>query len=125
MYHYLLKPLLDANMQTTALTGNKNTSNPSDQPDDGSNEDVDNDVDECSIFPGQVCSHLCVDLPRGFRCDCPTGFTLTEDRRTCEFIDRNGLYQLNSGELLENDRFKLFSVLIHLLRGLALWYKLQ
>lgn len=85
-----IKPLL--NMQTTALSGDKNTDSPSDQPDDEDDEEPGDNVDECSIFPGQVCSHLCVDLPRGFRCDCPTGFRLADDLRTCEILDGNGLY---------------------------------
>ncbi|KAK7496217.1 hypothetical protein BaRGS_00012627 [Batillaria attramentaria] len=56
-----------------------------DEPDD-SDED-NNNIDECSIFPGQVCSHLCVDLPTGFRCDCPPGFKLKDDKRTCEQLE--------------------------------------
>ncbi|XP_076468763.1 uncharacterized protein LOC143299444 isoform X2 [Babylonia areolata] len=47
------------------------------------------DIDECTLFAGDVCSHLCVDLPVGFRCDCPPGFELQDDKRTCGFNDND------------------------------------
>lgn len=72
----------------------RESENPSDQPADAlrtnssshSFNESDN-VDECSVFAGAVCSHLCVDLPHGFLCSCPTGYELTDDQRTCRFID--------------------------------------
>ena len=39
------------------------------------------DIDECS--PNQ-CSYTCINLPGGFRCECPEGSQLDADRLSCE-----------------------------------------
>uniref|UniRef100_UPI003AAC17C3 low-density lipoprotein receptor-like n=1 Tax=Centroberyx gerrardi TaxID=166262 RepID=UPI003AAC17C3 len=52
---------------------------------DGSDED-DCDQNECLVNNGG-CSHLCVDQPLGFLCDCPGNMRLVGDSR-CEEIDR-------------------------------------
>uniref|UniRef100_A0A0B7AEM3 Fibulin-1 n=1 Tax=Arion vulgaris TaxID=1028688 RepID=A0A0B7AEM3_9EUPU len=45
---------------------------------------TEDNIDECNIFPGNVCSHICVDMPRGFYCSCPEGLHLdVNDNRTC------------------------------------------
>uniref|UniRef100_A0A673Y202 Very low-density lipoprotein receptor-like n=1 Tax=Salmo trutta TaxID=8032 RepID=A0A673Y202_SALTR len=51
---------------------------------DASDED-DCDQNECLVSNGG-CSHLCVDLPMGFLCDCPAGMRLVHDSQ-CEEID--------------------------------------
>ncbi|KAK3800770.1 hypothetical protein RRG08_003174 [Elysia crispata] len=56
--------------------------------DDGEEDDLE-DVDECSLFDGQVCSHVCVDTSKGFYCSCPPGMVLDKtDNRTCR-VDVN------------------------------------
>ncbi|XP_043238684.1 hemicentin-1-like isoform X2 [Amphibalanus amphitrite] len=42
------------------------------------------DVDECADSP---CSHQCVNIVSSFRCECPPGFTVRHDRRTCADVD--------------------------------------
>ena len=32
------------------------------------------------------CQYICVNTIGSYHCDCPTGFTLTEDERTCRGI---------------------------------------
>ncbi|XP_050414607.1 fibulin-1 isoform X2 [Patella vulgata] len=51
---------------------------------DQSDVDVVNDRDECALFPGQICSHRCVNTPGSFRCECRGGYTLNQDGRTCQ-----------------------------------------
>nr|XP_046149072.1 low-density lipoprotein receptor-related protein 8-like [Oncorhynchus gorbuscha] len=51
---------------------------------DASDED-DCDQNECLVSNGG-CSHLCVDLPIVFLCDCPAGMRLVHDTK-CEEID--------------------------------------
>ncbi|XP_044056531.1 low-density lipoprotein receptor-related protein 8-like isoform X2 [Siniperca chuatsi] len=51
---------------------------------DGSDED-NCDQDECQVNNGG-CSHLCVDQPMGFYCDCPDNMRLVRDSQ-CEEID--------------------------------------
>ncbi|KAK6176084.1 hypothetical protein SNE40_014439 [Patella caerulea] len=51
---------------------------------DQSDVDVVNDRDECALFPGQICSHRCVNTPGSFRCECRQGYTLNQDGRTCQ-----------------------------------------
>ncbi|BFZ08677.1 hypothetical protein BsWGS_11716 [Bradybaena similaris] len=44
----------------------------------------DEKINECSTSHGQACSHLCIDLPRGFYCACPQMMHLdSKDNRTC------------------------------------------
>lgn len=50
--------------------------NGEDEPKSGCN------VDECSVNNGN-CSHICIDLPLSYRCDCRPGYRLV-DNRTCE-----------------------------------------
>ena len=40
------------------------------------------DVNECSESNGG-CSHTCVNLPGSFQCQCPSGSTLTANKKTC------------------------------------------
>ncbi|XP_062306137.1 low-density lipoprotein receptor-like [Osmerus eperlanus] len=55
-------------------------------PDCGDGSDEDNcDQNECRVNNGG-CSHLCVDMPMGFLCDCPSGMRLVRDTH-CEEID--------------------------------------
>lgn len=40
--------------------------------------------DECNLFAGEVCSHTCIKMPRGFLCACPEDLHLDEnDNKTC------------------------------------------
>ncbi|XP_016146007.1 low-density lipoprotein receptor-related protein 8-like [Sinocyclocheilus grahami] len=43
------------------------------------------DDNECEIDNGG-CSHLCIDLPLGFMCDCPSGMRLVQDTH-CQDVD--------------------------------------
>ncbi|KAK7136165.1 hypothetical protein R3I94_014727 [Phoxinus phoxinus] len=43
------------------------------------------DQNECEIDNGG-CSHMCIDLPFGFMCDCPSGMRLVTDTH-CEDVD--------------------------------------
>ncbi|CAG5126735.1 unnamed protein product, partial [Candidula unifasciata] len=49
------------------------------------NQNVSHDeINECSVSHGHVCSHICVDLPKGFYCACPQGMYLdSRDNKTC------------------------------------------
>ncbi|XP_058640108.1 low-density lipoprotein receptor-related protein 8 isoform X1 [Onychostoma macrolepis] len=52
---------------------------------DGSDEENCDD-NECEINNGG-CSHLCIDLPLGFMCDCPSGMRLVQDTH-CQDMDQ-------------------------------------
>ncbi|XP_067250641.1 very low-density lipoprotein receptor-like [Chanodichthys erythropterus] len=43
------------------------------------------DHNECELDNGG-CSHMCIDLPYGFMCDCPSGMRLVKDTH-CEDVD--------------------------------------
>lgn len=40
-------------------------------------------INECANNNGN-CSHVCIDLPMYYRCDCRAGYKLGADNRTCE-----------------------------------------
>lgn len=42
------------------------------------------DVDECLAEDNFGCSHVCVNAEGSARCDCPAGWTLGNDRKTCQ-----------------------------------------
>ena len=41
------------------------------------------DIDECLDHNGH-CQHTCTDLTFGYKCSCHPGFTLAENKRTCD-----------------------------------------
>ncbi|KAG8456799.1 hypothetical protein GDO86_002547, partial [Hymenochirus boettgeri] len=41
------------------------------------------DIDECASKNETVCSHICINSPGSYKCDCPEGYTLEEDGKTC------------------------------------------
>ena len=58
--------------------------------DEGNNEANCVDVDECSL-PGDQhnfgCSHQCVNTQGSAHCDCPQGYVIGEDKKTCQDVD--------------------------------------
>ena len=40
------------------------------------------DHDECSVDNGG-CSHTCINTLGGHTCDCPDGYNMTQDSKTC------------------------------------------
>ncbi|XP_060072748.1 fibrillin-2-like isoform X2 [Ylistrum balloti] len=54
------------------------------------NKTVDNDIDECELHPGVLCSHRCVNTLGSYRCECEPGYTLHDDASTC-ILDDNGI----------------------------------
>lgn len=41
------------------------------------------DMDECRIYEGNICQHICVNTQGSFRCECFPGYVLQEDTSTC------------------------------------------
>ncbi|KAK5613946.1 hypothetical protein CRENBAI_014065 [Crenichthys baileyi] len=42
------------------------------------------DMDECLIYEGNICHHICINTPGSFRCECFPGYVLHEDAFTCK-----------------------------------------
>ncbi|MEE6457942.1 hypothetical protein FKM82_000112, partial [Ascaphus truei] len=40
-------------------------------------------IDECIFKNETVCSHICVNTPGSYRCECHEGYSLEEDGKTC------------------------------------------
>ncbi|KAJ7383624.1 hypothetical protein OS493_026810 [Desmophyllum pertusum] len=53
---------------------------------DGEDEQQNCNIDECLDHNGH-CQHICTDLTLGYKCSCHVGFTLADNKRTCEDID--------------------------------------
>uniref|UniRef100_A0AAR2KCJ7 Sushi domain-containing protein n=1 Tax=Pygocentrus nattereri TaxID=42514 RepID=A0AAR2KCJ7_PYGNA len=49
------------------------------------------DIDECELFrltqPGRLCMHTCVNTAGSYHCQCPVGYSLSRDSRSCQDID--------------------------------------
>ncbi|CAB0028968.1 unnamed protein product [Trichogramma brassicae] len=45
------------------------------------------DIDECLVPEYNRCSHLCVNLPGTYRCECPEGLSLDLDGHSCRTYD--------------------------------------
>ncbi|XP_033745420.1 fibulin-1-like isoform X2 [Pecten maximus] len=54
------------------------------------NKTVENDIDECELHPGVLCSHQCVNTIGSYRCECEPGYTLHSDASTC-ILDNSGI----------------------------------
>ncbi|XP_069142654.1 fibulin-1-like isoform X8 [Argopecten irradians] len=54
------------------------------------NKTVENDIDECELHPGVLCSHECVNTIGSYRCECEPGYTLHSDASTC-ILDNSGI----------------------------------
>ena len=42
------------------------------------------DVDECSYEDKGGCQYFCINTVGSYQCDCPMGFILSDDERTCQ-----------------------------------------
>ncbi|XP_029453365.1 fibulin-2 [Rhinatrema bivittatum] len=56
------------------------------------------DVDECLVYPGQLCKHLCINTVGSYKCGCFPGYILQEDKISCNSVSENEDRQL---EVLE------------------------
>uniref|UniRef100_H3AS57 Fibulin-2 n=1 Tax=Latimeria chalumnae TaxID=7897 RepID=H3AS57_LATCH len=41
------------------------------------------DLDECLLYPNELCQHLCINTVGSFECDCLPGYILQPDGQTC------------------------------------------
>ncbi|XP_063219441.1 fibulin-1-like [Bacillus rossius redtenbacheri] len=41
----------------------------------------------CDMLQGELCAHICVSIPRSYKCECHEGFTLMSDGKTCQQKD--------------------------------------
>lgn len=41
------------------------------------------DLDECLVYPGELCQHLCINTVGSYKCSCFPRFTLQDDGRAC------------------------------------------
>lgn len=53
------------------------------------------DMDECLIYEGSICHHICVNTIGSFRCECNPGYVLQEDTFSClqETVDEENRLQ--------------------------------
>ncbi|XP_064422291.1 fibulin-2 isoform X2 [Latimeria chalumnae] len=50
------------------------------------------DLDECLLYPNELCQHLCINTVGSFECDCLPGYILQPDGQTClpgEDVEQN------------------------------------
>lgn len=41
------------------------------------------DVDECQLYPSQLCQHTCTNIWGSYRCGCHQGYVLQQDGQSC------------------------------------------
>ncbi|XP_078103797.1 fibulin-2 isoform X1 [Sander vitreus] len=47
------------------------------------------DVDECQLYPGQLCQHTCTNIWGSYRCGCNQGYILQQDGSSCAPVSRD------------------------------------
>lgn len=57
----------------------------------GEDEEQNCNINECMDHNGH-CQHTCTDLTFGYECSCHPGFTLAENKRTCDDINECDMY---------------------------------
>ncbi|XP_038668654.1 fibulin-2 isoform X2 [Scyliorhinus canicula] len=45
---------------------------------------TDDELNECSMYPGQLCQHFCIKTTESYECTCFPGYILQTDGRTCK-----------------------------------------
>ncbi|XP_055047843.1 fibulin-7 [Misgurnus anguillicaudatus] len=66
------------------------------------------DIDECELFhqtqPGRLCLHTCVNTFGSFICQCPSGYSLGRDSRSCYDMDEcaTGIHNCNGEQVCVN-----------------------
>uniref|UniRef100_A0A669C070 Fibulin 2 n=1 Tax=Oreochromis niloticus TaxID=8128 RepID=A0A669C070_ORENI len=58
------------------------------------------DVDECELYPGQLCQHTCTNIWGSYRCGCHQGYILQLDGHSCAPVsskEDNGLREVDAG----------------------------
>uniref|UniRef100_A0A8D0G5J5 Fibulin-2 n=1 Tax=Sphenodon punctatus TaxID=8508 RepID=A0A8D0G5J5_SPHPU len=47
------------------------------------------DLDECLVYPGELCQHLCINTVGSYKCSCFPRFTLQDDGLSCNPGEKN------------------------------------
>lgn len=58
------------------------------------------DLDECLLYGGELCQHLCINTVGSYKCSCFPEFTLQEDGTSCSPGEEREQETLNNGGLL-------------------------
>ncbi|XP_078517579.1 fibulin-2 [Lissotriton helveticus] len=80
------------------------------------------DLNECLLYPGQLCQHLCINTVGSYKCACFPGFIMQEDGVSCkpenDDFDENAVLLPNTPapELLQENAFELATIAAPLLQ---------
>lgn len=64
------------------------------------------DVDECELYKerGGLCIGLCVNEPGSYSCQCPDGYRLAADNRTCQGKKREFFFKSYENDLFPKSK---------------------
>lgn len=69
------------------------------------------DLDECLVYPGELCQHLCINTVGSYKCSCFPRFTLQDDGRGCNPGGRMSR-ELNCGNMLSKVNYEIIDLII-------------
>lgn len=64
------------------------------------------DIDECLLTEGTICSQICINSAGSYKCDCYKGYSLRKDEITCKTTGEQYFVSLQFKNYLNFNHFR-------------------
>eukprot|EP00062_Callorhinchus_milii_P017640 gi/632970328/ref/XP_007901587.1/ PREDICTED: fibulin-2 [Callorhinchus milii] len=67
------------------------------------NSITEDDLDECTVYAGQLCEHICLNTPGSYQCSCSLGYQLQPDQTSCRLEEADEENYLKEEERVKDN----------------------